>query len=183
VPVTTELTSIASTSPTRRSKRHAPRPFVAHSGPQSPIANCLLLGDQPTYFASAPSHVPTAASAAPLRGRSRRRRSRGDFDLDRLAGLGVSLARASHLTSCRCDGIFPPRSGASFVTEDVEIDRLMPIAAEAEQIADRRNSCLKSRARISDGSGRRCLTVRRKICAIRSMRYGRPKRSSGSEGR
>ncbi|HUN97373.1 MAG TPA: hypothetical protein VMU69_14230, partial [Bradyrhizobium sp.] len=34
-----------------------------------------------------------------------------------------------------------------------EIDQAMPIVAETEQIVDRRDSCLKSRARFSDGSG------------------------------
>ena len=36
-----------------------------------------------------------------------------------------------------------------------KIDRLMPIVAETEQIADRRNSPLNSRPQISDGSVRR----------------------------
>jgi hypothetical protein len=41
-----------------------------------------------------------------------------------------------------------------------KIDRLMPIVAETEQIADRRNLCLKSRARISDVSRKRRIGVR-----------------------
>src|SRR5437764_13604870 len=36
-----------------------------------------------------------------------------------------------------------------------ESNRSMPIVAETEQIADRRNSSLNSRAQISDGSARR----------------------------
>jgi hypothetical protein len=43
-----------------------------------------------------------------------------------------------------------------------KIDRSMLIVAETEQIADRRNSLLKSRVQIFDGSGRRFFTVRRK---------------------
>src|SRR5947199_6727542 len=43
-----------------------------------------------------------------------------------------------------------------------KIDRLMSIVAETEQIADRRNFSLKSRARISDGSGARCPSPHRK---------------------
>jgi hypothetical protein len=43
-----------------------------------------------------------------------------------------------------------------------KIDRLMLIVAETMQITDRRNSCLKSRAQIFDGSGRRFFIVRRK---------------------
>jgi hypothetical protein len=43
-----------------------------------------------------------------------------------------------------------------------KIDQLMPIVAETEQIPNRRNSLLKSRAQISDGSGRRFFLVRRK---------------------
>jgi hypothetical protein len=43
-----------------------------------------------------------------------------------------------------------------------EIDRLIPIVAETEQIVDRRNWCLKSRAQVSDGSARRFFAVRRK---------------------
>jgi hypothetical protein len=41
-------------------------------------------------------------------------------------------------------------------------DWSLSIVAETEQIADRRNSSLKSGARISDGSRRRFFVVRRK---------------------
>jgi hypothetical protein len=41
-----------------------------------------------------------------------------------------------------------------------KLDRLIPIVAETEQIVDRRNWCLKSRAQISDGSARRFFVVR-----------------------
>jgi hypothetical protein len=45
------------------------------------------------------------------------------------------------------------------------------IVGETEQIADRPNSPLKSRARISDGSSRRFCAMRRKVCAEKSARY------------
>jgi len=41
-----------------------------------------------------------------------------------------------------------------------KIDRLIPIVVETEQIVDRRNWCLKSRAQISDGLARRFFVVR-----------------------
>jgi hypothetical protein len=52
-----------------------------------------------------------------------------------------------------------------------KIDQSTPIVAEIEQIADRRNLRLKSRARISDGPGRRFFVgpgenLRRKINAL-----------------
>jgi hypothetical protein len=47
-----------------------------------------------------------------------------------------------------------------------KIDRLIPIVAETEQIVDRRNWYLKSRAQISDGSARRFFVVRRKIALL-----------------
>jgi hypothetical protein len=43
-----------------------------------------------------------------------------------------------------------------------KIDRSMPIVLETEQIADRRNSSLNSRAQISDGSGIRFFGMRGK---------------------
>jgi len=43
-----------------------------------------------------------------------------------------------------------------------KIDRSMSIVAEAKQIPNRRNSLLKSRAQISDGSERRFFLVRGK---------------------
>ncbi|HVV27288.1 MAG TPA: hypothetical protein VHC40_04920 [Rhizomicrobium sp.] len=49
-----------------------------------------------------------------------------------------------------------------------KIDRSMPIVAEAIHITDRRNSCLKSKARISDGSGRRFFVALRKNLRLKS---------------
>jgi hypothetical protein len=43
-----------------------------------------------------------------------------------------------------------------------KIDQLIPIVAETEQIPNRRNSPLNSRAQISDGSGRRFFIASRK---------------------
>jgi len=62
-----------------------------------------------------------------------------------------------------------------------KIDQSMPIVIETEQVADRRNPHLKSRAQISDGSARRFFVRRVKICAARSKRYDRPAQSSGNE--
>src|SRR3979490_321196 len=63
-----------------------------------------------------------------------------------------------------------------------KIDQSISIVCETEQIADRRNSPLNSRARISDGSGIRFFVVNGKICLDRSMRYHASEQSSGSEG-
>jgi hypothetical protein len=63
-----------------------------------------------------------------------------------------------------------------------KIDGSIPIVAETEQIADRRNSPLNSRSQISDGSGARCSAAHGKICAEKSVRYHDLKSSSGSEG-
>jgi hypothetical protein len=60
------------------------------------------------------------------------------------------------------DGIFVAIQSQSFFREMSKIDRSMPIVAETQQILNRRNSPLNSRAEISDGSGRRFFVVRRK---------------------
>jgi hypothetical protein len=44
-----------------------------------------------------------------------------------------------------------------------KFDQSLPIVAETEQIPNRRNSPLNSRAQISDGSGRRFIVVHGKI--------------------
>src|SRR3979490_3041716 len=64
-----------------------------------------------------------------------------------------------------------------------KIDQSISIVCETEQIADRRNSPLNSRARISDGSGIRFFVVSGKICLDRSMRYHASEQSNGSEKR
>jgi hypothetical protein len=53
------------------------------------------------------------------------------------------------------DGLFAASARAASIRQIFKIDQLMPIVAEGEQIADRQNSYLKSRAQIFDGSGRR----------------------------
>jgi hypothetical protein len=52
-----------------------------------------------------------------------------------------------------------------------KIDRLMPIVAETEQIPNRPNFPLKSKAQIFDGSGRRFFVVRGKnlLCWINAL--------------
>jgi hypothetical protein len=62
-----------------------------------------------------------------------------------------------------------------------KIDQPISIVFELEQIADRRNSPLNSRARFSDGSGIRFFFVSGKIFPDRSMRYDASEQSSGSE--
>ena len=64
----------------------------------------------------------------------------------------------------------------------MKIDQSISIVCETEQIADRRNSPLNSRARISDGSGMRFFVVSEKIFLDGSMRYDASEQSSGSEG-
>ena len=63
-----------------------------------------------------------------------------------------------------------------------KIDQSISIVFETEQIADRRNSPLNSRARISDGSGIRFFVVSGKSLLDGSMRYDASEQSSGSEG-
>jgi hypothetical protein len=63
-----------------------------------------------------------------------------------------------------------------------KIDQPISIVFETEQIADRRNSPLNSRTRISDGSGIRFFVVSGKIFLDGSMHYDASEQSSGSEG-
>jgi hypothetical protein len=60
------------------------------------------------------------------------------------------------------DGLFCTKPMTSFPLEISKIGRSMPIVAETEQIADRRNSPLNSRAQFFDGSERRFFLVRRR---------------------
>jgi hypothetical protein len=62
-----------------------------------------------------------------------------------------------------------------------KIDQPILIVFETEQIADRRNSPLNSRARISDGSGIRFFVVSGKIFLDGSMRYDASEQSSGND--
>jgi len=60
------------------------------------------------------------------------------------------------------DGLFRSQADKAVTAAMQKIDRSTSIVAETEQFGARRNSCLKSRARLSDGSERRFLGVRRK---------------------
>ena len=57
----------------------------------------------------------------------------------------------------------------------------MSIVAETEQIADRRNSRLESRAQIFDGSARRFFFPREKMFYVKSTGYDRLEPSSGND--
>jgi hypothetical protein len=60
------------------------------------------------------------------------------------------------------DGLFWVMRRSCVIDEFEKIDRLVPIAAETRQLADRQNFSLKSTAQISDGSWRRVFLARRK---------------------
>jgi hypothetical protein len=66
---------------------------------------------------------------------------------------------------------FPALPMTRFSLEILKINRSTPIVAETEQIMNRRNFLLKSRAQIYDGSGNRSLTTIENICAGKSVRY------------
>lgn len=66
---------------------------------------------------------------------------------------------------------FPALPMTRFSLEILKINRSTPIVAETEQIMNRRNFLLKSRAQIYDGSGSRSLTTIENICAGKSVRY------------
>lgn len=70
-----------------------------------------------------------------------------------------------------CDGLFRRRGCGLVGGERTKIDRLLPIVVETEQIPNRLNFPLNSRARISDGSWIRCFEVREEVSAARSRRY------------
>jgi hypothetical protein len=80
------------------------------------------------------------------------------------------------------DGIFSAKRDACALNEFKKIDRSIPIVSETEKILNRRILPLKSKAQISDGSGARCSSVRKKICAAISTRYHGSKQLSGSDG-
>ena len=72
------------------------------------------------------------------------------------------------------DGIFGRCADGISLLWMSKLDRWLPIVAETETLADRRNSFLKSRARISDGLARRSFrarrkNLRRKISALRAL--------------
>jgi hypothetical protein len=65
-------------------------------------------------------------------------------------------------SAVEADGLLQPSRQRYRGRRPRKIDQLMPIVAEIEQIPSRRNSRLKSRAQISDGSGRRLFIARGK---------------------
>ena len=73
-------------------------------------------------------------------------------------------------SAVEADGLLQPSRQRYRGRRPRKIDQLMPIVAEIEQISSRRNSRLKSRAQISDGSGRRFFLVRRKKFALENQR-------------
>jgi hypothetical protein len=75
-----------------------------------------------------------------------------------VADIGETAGYYSMRTLVALDGILPTTQIETDRMRTSRFDRPMPIVAETEQIADRRNSCLESRAQISDGSGARCLS-------------------------
>ena len=94
---------------------------------------------------------------------------------------GLPMSTRGCLREPHADGIFLRLNGGQIGGCGCrKLDRLMPIVTEIEQIADHRNSPLKSRARISDGLSARCLSVRQKIFLAESASYHASKPSSGS---
>jgi hypothetical protein len=63
----------------------------------------------------------------------------------------AALGGCFEITATDDDGIFCDDPVASLSAETSKIDRSTPIVAETEQIPNRRNSPLNSRAQISDG--------------------------------
>ena len=80
------------------------------------------------------------------------------------AGFGAEVREAMNRRADRerSDGIFASQRTGMRRFEVSGAGRLMPIVVETEQIADRRNFPLNSRAQFSDGSARRFFVVRRK---------------------
>lgn len=67
------------------------------------------------------------------------------------------------VVGAEADGVFRVGPMTLFSPETLKIERSLPIMVETEQIPNRRNSLLKSKAQISDGLESRFLIVRRKI--------------------
>jgi hypothetical protein len=94
-------------------------------------------------------------------------------------GARVTLLTATDFTIA--DGLFDRPETPLLRRTPRKIDQPISIVFETEQIADRRNSPLNSRARISDGSGIRFFVVSGKIFLDGSMRYDASEQSSGSD--
>jgi hypothetical protein len=76
-----------------------------------------------------------------------------------LIGINSSTAIIRH---AELDGLFRAPATPPFSRDFLEIGRLIPKVAETEQISNRRNSPLNSRAKVPNGSGGRCFVVRKK---------------------
>lgn len=94
-------------------------------------------------------------------------------------GARTTLLTATDFTIA--DGLFGRLETPLLRRTPRKIDQPISIVFETEQIADRRNSPLNSRARISDGSGIRFFVVSGKIFLDGSTRYHASEPSSGSE--
>ena len=66
--------------------------------------------------------------------------------------MGPLLSSSSRLLPGEPDGLFSAKPTTPFSLEISEIVRLIPIVVETEQILNRGNSLLKSRAQVSNGS-------------------------------
>jgi hypothetical protein len=69
------------------------------------------------------------------------------------------------------DGLFSAMAATPLSLVKPKIDRSVSIVTETDGISNRRNSPLKSNARISDGSPGRFLAAGEKICGDKSARY------------
>jgi hypothetical protein len=78
----------------------------------------------------------------------------------------VRIGSRWRLSSPTLTVFFPPTRAPCVLGELKKIDRSMPIVAETEQVADRRNFCLNSRSKFSDGSGRRFFAAAEKFVAL-----------------
>src|ERR1700722_5306075 len=86
--------------------------------------------------------------------------ARNNRGASRLA-IGATATLRTDQRFAIADGLFWQAVDAGLAEELEKNRQSIAIVAETEQIADRRNSCLKSRAHISEGSGSRSLVVRR----------------------
>jgi hypothetical protein len=84
--------------------------------------------------------------------------------------------------SALVDGLFPALSGSWFAAAVIEIRPIDADSRRNQQIPNRGNSPLISRAHISGGSGGGSSSGAEKICTPKSARYRGLKQSSGSEG-
>jgi hypothetical protein len=79
-----------------------------------------------------------------------------------IAGCGLAMSLRMRRRP-RGDGVFCGGADGGLSLRRSQIGQSIPIVAETEQVADRRNSCLKSIAQISDGSRRRFFVAGAKL--------------------